>query len=126
MVRSVGNVVRVGVDQIVPAGILLLSSTSLESTCYLETAAIDGETNLKQKSVLTCFLNMANPEESSFELQCDKPNDDIYQFHGRLLLSTTTTVYPCDNNNLLLRGCVLRITDYIDGTLCCIEEEVMG
>jgi P-type E1-E2 ATPase len=114
---SVGNIVRVRVDQTVPADILLLSSTSCESTCYLDTAAIDGETNLKQKSVPSCFFNITKPEETSFELQCDSPNDDIYHFKGRIILSSGTTIYPCDNNNILLRGCVLRITDYIDGII---------
>jgi phospholipid-translocating ATPase len=95
----------------------LFSSSSSENTCYLDTAAIDGETNLKQKSIPSCFLNFATPEEASFELQCDPPNDDIYQFRGRILLSTTTNIYPCDNNNFLLRGCVLRITDYVDGLI---------
>ncbi|CAF2490271.1 unnamed protein product [Rotaria sp. Silwood2] len=114
---SVGSIVRVRTNQIVPADILLLSSTSCESTCYLDTAAIDGETNLKQKSIPSCFLNYSKPEETSFELQCDPPNDDIYHFCGRILLSTSTHAHPCDNNNFLLRGCVLRITDYVDGLI---------
>lgn len=112
---SVGSIVRVRVDQTVPADILLLSSTSPESTCFLDTATIDGETNLKQKSIPSCFLNFDKPEETTFELQCEPPNDDIYRFNGRIILSTEETIYPCDNNNILLRGCVLRITDYIDG-----------
>jgi P-type E1-E2 ATPase len=52
---SVGNIIRVHAGQTVPADILLLSSTSVENTCYLDTAAIDGESNLKQKSIPTCF-----------------------------------------------------------------------
>jgi phospholipid-translocating ATPase len=112
---AVGRIVRVHVDQTVPADILLLSSTSPEKTCYLDTAAIDGETNLKQKSIPLCFQNLAKPEETSFELQCDPPNNDIYQFNGRITTSMQTNIHSCDNNNVLLRGCVLRITDYIDG-----------
>ncbi|UJR25569.1 hypothetical protein I4U23_006914 [Adineta vaga] len=115
---SVGNVVRVRTDQTVPADILLLSSASTEGTCYLDTAAIDGETNLKQKSIPSCFLNVNKAaEETSFELQCDPPNDDIYHFCGRILLSTGTNAHPCDNSNFLLRGCVLRITEYVDGLI---------
>jgi magnesium-transporting ATPase (P-type) len=113
----VGNIIRVRTDQTVPADILLLSSASAENTCYLDTAAIDGETNLKQKSIPSCFLTPDKPEETSFELQCDPPNDDIYRFHGRIFLSAGMNPYPCDNNNFLLRGCVLRITDYVDGLI---------
>ncbi len=112
-----GDIVRVKTDQTVPADILLLSSSSSEKTCYLDTAAIDGETNLKQKSITSCFLNFPKPEQTSFTLQCDPSNDDIYHFHGRVSLSTGTNDYPCDNNNILLRGCVLRITDYVDGLI---------
>src|SRR5579871_5692771 len=83
---SVGNIVRVRTDETVPADILLLSSSSCENTCYLDTAAIDGETNLKQKSIPSCFLNSDKPEVTSFELQCDPPNDDIYHFRGRIIL----------------------------------------
>ena len=114
---SVGDIIRVRADQTVPADILLLSSTSCESTCYLDTAAIDGETNLKQKSVPSCFLNILKPEETTFELQCDPPNDDIYRFNGRVSFLNGTDAHPCDNNQILLRGCVLRITDYIDGLI---------
>ncbi len=114
---SVGDIVRVRTDQTVPADILLLSSSSPENTCYLDTVAIDGETNLKQKSVPSCFLNLSRPEETTFDLKCDPPNDDIYHFRGRILFSTRTNIYPCDNNNLLLRGCVVRITEYVDGLI---------
>jgi magnesium-transporting ATPase (P-type) len=114
---SVGSIVRVRVDQTIPADLLLLSSSSFESTCYLDTAAIDGETNLKQKSIPSCFFNLDKPEDTSFELQCDPPNDDIYHFRGRIILSSGNNISSCDNNNILLRGCVLRITDYVDGII---------
>ena len=114
---SVGSVVRVRADETVPADILLLSSSSIDKICYLDTAAIDGETNLKQKLIPSCFVNYDNPEETSFELQCDPPNDDIYHFHGRIYLSSGTKAHPCDVNNFLLRGCVVRITEYVTGII---------
>lgn len=114
---SVGQVVRVFAEQTVPADILLLSSTSPEKTCFLDTAAIDGESNLKQKSIPPCFFNVEKVEESSFELQCDLPNDDIYSFCGRILLPNIPKSHSCDNNHMLLRGCVVRITDYVDGLI---------
>ena len=114
---SVGDIIRVRADQTVPADILLLSSTSCESTCYLDTAAIDGESNLKQKLIPSGFLNISDPDKIDFQVQCDPPNDDIYRFNGRVTLSTNGEAFPCDNNNILLRGCVLRITEYIDGLI---------
>ncbi|CAF1363208.1 unnamed protein product, partial [Rotaria sordida] len=111
---SVGSIVRIHADQTVPADILLLSSTSYESTCYLDTAAIDGETNLKQKIIPSCFLNISKPEETKFELQCDQPNEDIYHFHvvlqilneSRIL--TSRTFVQCKWQDLSV-GSIVRI-----------------
>ena len=85
---------------------------------YLDTAAIDGENKSQTKKVFHhVFFDVDKPEEISFELQCDPPNDDIYRFNGRIILSSGDNIHSCDNNNILLRGCVLRITDYIDGII---------
>ena len=112
-----GSIIRVRAGATVPADILLLSSASSENTCFIETSAIDGENNLKQKSVPACFLTTSQPHESTFELQCDPPNDDIYHFRGRVLFSNDSSTHPCDNNNVLLRGCLLSITDHVDGLI---------
>lgn len=48
----VGDFVRLSCNEIIPADMLLLHSSDPRGVCYIETANLDGETNLKQKQVV--------------------------------------------------------------------------
>jgi magnesium-transporting ATPase (P-type) len=51
----VGDFVQMQCNEIVPADILLLFSSDPSGVCHLETANLDGETNLKQRRVVKGF-----------------------------------------------------------------------
>ena len=53
----VGDFVRLQSDESIPADILLLNTSDTNSVCHIETANLDGETNLKQREVVK-GLNM--------------------------------------------------------------------
>ena len=49
---EVGDIIQLASDDIVPADILLLRSSGEDGICFVSTASLDGETNLKQKQVV--------------------------------------------------------------------------
>lgn len=48
----VGDFIKLASDEIIPADLLLLNSSDVNSICHIETANLDGETNLKQREVV--------------------------------------------------------------------------
>ena len=46
-----GDIINVNDDGVIPADIVLLDTTNAKGQCFVETKNLDGETNLKTKSV---------------------------------------------------------------------------
>lgn len=54
----VGDFIRLRCNEILPADVLLLSSSDPDRLCHIETATLDGETNLKQRQVVRSFFDL--------------------------------------------------------------------
>uniref|UniRef100_A0A674EXC2 Phospholipid-transporting ATPase n=1 Tax=Salmo trutta TaxID=8032 RepID=A0A674EXC2_SALTR len=99
------------------ADILLLSSSEPYGLCYIETAELDGETNLKVRQALTVTSDLGADitklADFNGEVICEPPNNKLDKFTGTLYWRDNK--YPLDNEKMLLRGCVLRNTDWCFG-----------
>lgn len=118
---QVGQIVRILRDELIPADLVLLKSSSTDGLCYLETSAIDGESNLKLRQANTRSYQLENAS-----IVCDPPNNEIYNFHGSLQLSPSE-VLPLDSNQFLPRGSILVNTNWIIGVIVYsgIETKIM-
>uniref|UniRef100_A0A8K9Y1B2 Phospholipid-transporting ATPase n=1 Tax=Oncorhynchus mykiss TaxID=8022 RepID=A0A8K9Y1B2_ONCMY len=108
----VGDIIKLENNQFVAADLLLLSSSEPHSLCYIETAELDGETNMKVRQSLSVTAELGDPNSlASFdgEVVCEPPNNKLDRFCG--LLCWRDCKYPLSNHNMLLRGCVLRNTE---------------
>ncbi|KAL7110245.1 hypothetical protein ACP275_05G012600 [Erythranthe tilingii] len=115
---QVGDIIKVKQDGFFPADLLFLASTNADGVCYIETANLDGETNLKIRKALEKTWDYVNPEKiSEFkgEIQCEQPNNSLYTYTGNLIVDKQSL--PLSPNQLLLRGCSLRNTEYIVGAV---------
>lgn len=81
----VGDIVEVLSDEAIPCDMLLLMSSSDDQQCYITTANLDGESNLKVRSVPENFPFVQSEQDLSnyrAVITCDKPNLKLYEFNG--------------------------------------------
>ncbi|KAK6459736.1 membrane-spanning Ca-ATPase [Scheffersomyces xylosifermentans] len=119
---QVGDIVRVDNEQPFPADLLLLASSEPEGLCYIETANLDGETNLKIKQAKTETAYMVNPRNlvsdiSKSEILSEQPNSSLYTYEGNLKNFGSNGDIPLSPEQLLLRGATLRNTQWIHGVV---------
>uniref|UniRef100_H3B1E3 Phospholipid-transporting ATPase n=1 Tax=Latimeria chalumnae TaxID=7897 RepID=H3B1E3_LATCH len=112
----VGDIIKLENNQFVAADLLLLSSSEPHGLCYIETAELDGETNMKVRQALPVTSELGDTNKLAMfdgEVICEPPNNKLDKFTGTL--NWKESKYGLSNQNMLLRGCVLRNTEWCFG-----------
>lgn len=136
---EVGDIVLLREDDQVPADIIVLNSSGEDGIVFVETKNLDGETNLKPRRSLKATRDLQSEEDierSKFILDVEPPHANLYSFTALLKYSSggmdaekappdssayaaaeaqSRHVEPVTINELLLRGCAVRNTDWVIG-----------
>ncbi|KAF4120671.1 phospholipid-translocating ATPase [Geosmithia morbida] len=122
---QVGDVVRLHRDDPIPADIALLHATGPNGIAYIDTMALDGETNLKSKQACPLFLDrcatMDGLRSTKATVVSEDPNIDLYSYEGKATVDGETL--PLTMNNVVYRGSTLRNTTMAIGLVINSGEE---
>ncbi|KAG2220443.1 hypothetical protein INT45_004185 [Circinella minor] len=127
----VGDYIMLRNNDDVPADMAILSTSETDNLCYIETQNLDGETNLKARQGLAAtgdLKTVHDCERARFYIESEPPHANLYQYSGALRWDidqpeeNETTVShqkteAITYNNVLLRGCVLRNTEWLIGVV---------
>eukprot|EP00696_Hemimastix_kukwesjijk_P015550 gnl/Hemi2/3765_TR1319_c0_g1_i2.p1 gnl/Hemi2/3765_TR1319_c0_g1~~gnl/Hemi2/3765_TR1319_c0_g1_i2.p1 ORF type:complete len:1221 (-),score=437.48 gnl/Hemi2/3765_TR1319_c0_g1_i2:298-3960(-) len=133
----VGDLVMVFENEEFPADLILLTSQRTDGHCYIETANLDGEVNLKDKSVVISGATAEGPIQmcgganmtaihqaiGGSVLECDVPNVELYKFDGTFKFADGSLRGTCSADSLLLRGANLRKTQWVIGLVVFTGKE---
>jgi phospholipid-translocating ATPase len=124
-----GDLVKISRDCDVPCDVVLLKSSEESGKCFITTANLDGETNLKTFVVPKGLPNVEVQKLHTLGIiECEQSHTDLYSFKGRIELPQTinrVSVIIPDNgietgmhniplmaDNLLLRGSRVKNTEW--------------
>ncbi|KIV91602.1 hypothetical protein, variant [Exophiala mesophila] len=125
---KVGDFIRIYNDEQIPADIVVLSTSDPDGACYVETKNLDGETNLKVRHALQAGRKVKHArdcERADFVLESEGPHPNLYSYNAVARWQQYDRNHPeaepremaeaIGINNLLLRGCSLKNTEWALG-----------
>ena len=128
----VGDILRIRKNEEIPSDILLLKSSTKNNICYIETKNLDGETSLRTKRAMSFSSSRINEIADlgrlKFSVSTEKPNKNLYSFHGVARCEDPESLEKSFSeaatiDNVLLRGSVLRNTNFVIGIVLATGEE---
>ena len=121
----VGDIVRLTRDDAVPADLILLHARGMNGVTYVETTALDGETNLKSKTAVPPIAKACSTVDGiarcDAQVVVEDPNMDLYSFEGRISVGHKNL--PLTNNEVIYRGSTIRNTPEVFAMVIYTGEE---
>lgn len=104
----VGDLVFVTEDEQIRADLVLLKSSSQNGTCYVQTSALDGERDFKERRTVPSTHALSKDELFTIQgiIKCPLPNAELDDFDSLL---ETEQVISLSNEQLLLQGTIVKL-----------------
>lgn len=122
---NVGDVIKLERDDAAPADLALLHTNGENNVAFVETMALDGETNLKSKqtpaSISKTIIDQEDVLRTDAEFVVEDPNRDLYSFEGRVMVNGKQA--PLTLSEIIFRGSILRNTPDAIGMVIYSGEE---
>lgn len=116
----VGNIVWLRENDEVPCDLVLIGTSDPQGLCYVETAALDGETDLKTRVIPSACMGMDLELLHKIKgvIECPNPDRDIRRFDANMRLFPPfidNDLCPLTIKNTILQSCYLRNTEWACG-----------
>lgn len=116
----VGDFVKIINNEPIPADVLICATSEEDNVAYVETKNLDGESNLKSRNASPILTDLRTAmdcveKHNAFHVECDRPDTNMYRLNATV--TRDRGKYPVDLQMVLLRGTVLRNTDWVIGAV---------
>ncbi|KAG4384523.1 hypothetical protein GLYMA_13G295100v4 [Glycine max] len=116
----VGNIVWLRENDEVPCDLVLIGTSDPQGVCYIETAALDGETDLKTRVIPSACVGIDVDLLHKIKgvIECPYPDKDIRRFDANMRLFPPfidNDICPLTIKNTILQSCYLRNTEWACG-----------
>lgn len=116
----VGNIVWLRENDEVPCDLVLVGTSDPQGVCYVETSALDGETDLKTRVIPPACMGIDDELLHKIKgvIECPSPDKDVRRFDANMRLYPPfidNDVCPLTIKNTILQSCYLRNTEWACG-----------
>ncbi|XP_058724365.1 phospholipid-transporting ATPase 2-like isoform X2 [Vicia villosa] len=116
----VGNIIWLRENDEVPCDLVLIGTSDPQGVCYIETSALDGETDLKTRVIPSACMGIDVELLHKIKgvIECPSPDKDVMRFDANVRLYPPfidNDVCPLTIKNTILQSCYLRNTEWACG-----------